>query len=132
MIHIFQPFVWFSTFVLGAFVWLGMWIVSNVAKNEVTNYTEAQSILLIVFGTLLSCIPKSVPKTGRIRWIFVMWSFFCLNWISAYTSSLVSMITTPLHANQVLCSTLILSKYFIFPSLSYSRLKPLRISEEMD
>lgn len=101
LINTFQTNVWIFSFLFCAIVCITIWFVANRTNNELHSYMSLKNICFIIVGILINSIPKSVPKTLRIRWIFVLWCFFCLHWIAAYTSSLISMITKPLYAGNV-------------------------------
>lgn len=99
MIHIFQPYVWYSGFAVCALVCATIGYAANWTQYENPNYVKMKNITLIIIGIMLNNVPKIVPTTWRIRFIFILWTIFCLNWTSAYTSSLITMITTPLRAD---------------------------------
>lgn len=48
---------------------------------------------------MVNCVPRLTPTTLRSRMIYFLWLFFCLNWTTAYTSSLITMITTALRGD---------------------------------
>lgn len=104
MIYIFQPYVWYVSFCFCLLVSGIIWCMAKVTGNETSIYTKAHNIVFTVAAIMVSSVPRRAPKAAPIRYIFVLWCIFCLNWMSAYTSSLISMITTPLHKNQAFIS----------------------------
>lgn len=117
MIRIYQPLVWCSAFVFCAFVCCVIRLLTIHVPDEVLDYTILRNIVFNVFAIMINSAPNRVPTTVRIRCIFLLWSFFCLNWLSAYTSSLVSMITTALHTENTVILDLKIS-----PQLGTSKL----------
>lgn len=102
MLLIFQPTVWYSGFAFVGLVCIVIWLLAQCKVQEVPCYTRFKDISLIVIGIIMNNIPPKMPKTWRIRIVFILWLFFCINWTSAYTSSLITMITTTLEKdNQV-------------------------------
>lgn len=97
MIHIFQPLVWFSSLILCAFVCMVIWLMARNSRKESPTYTEMHRIILNTIRLMVGNIPSSAPRTPHIRCVVILWSVFCLTFYSAYTTSLVSMITTPIH-----------------------------------
>lgn len=103
MVHIFQPSVWAAGFSFIALTCTAIWFSGRRNPYEVPCYTRFNDICLIVIGIMINNVPPLKPKTRHIQIVFVLWLFFSLNWTSAYTSSLVTMITTTLRAdNEVL------------------------------
>lgn len=90
------------------FVCCAIWMLGQYRDNESRSYKRFQDIIPIVAGIMLNNIPSQIPKTFRLRYVFVLWLFFCLNWTSAYTSSLITMITTAQQTNDKVISVLIL------------------------
>lgn len=98
MVHIFQPLVWLNGVALCVSVCCIIRWSSKHDNNE-KQFSKWPNIILNISGVMVNNIPKHMPSTPRIRFIYLLWLFFCLNWTSAYTSSLITMITTALRGN---------------------------------
>lgn len=101
MIQIFQSSVWLTTFLTCIFISLCIWFFAQATIGESNSYTNLSNIALTIIRILFGSIPPFTPRTYLIRWIIFLWFIFCMNWNSAYTSSLISMITTPIRTNMV-------------------------------
>lgn len=56
--------------------------------------------------------PSITPKVYRMRRILLVWTLFCVCWIAAYSSSLISMITRPMHVITVMLQIIIIGNNF--------------------
>lgn len=83
-----------------------VWLLAKFYKTENSPYRPMSSIVFIFMGLMVGNVPIRIPSESHERFVFVILHIFCLNWISAYTSSLISAITTPLHTNKVSSSKL--------------------------
>lgn len=101
MIHIYQADVWGASLFFCMFVCLVVWTVSKFVIGEYQSYTRISDIVLNVMRMMIGNIPKLFPRTARMRIIICLWTIFCFNWMSIYTTSLISMITNPLYSQRV-------------------------------
>lgn len=102
MIRVFQPFVWLASVILCGYVCFVIWGMAKIAIGEFSSYTKASNITLTTIRILLGNVPPFSPRTNLIRVVFFLWSIFCMNLSSAYSSSLFSMITNPFRPNTVI------------------------------
>lgn len=111
MIQIFQPYVWYATLVSCATLPFILWtMMTKVVARETR--TDFGYMLLIVIGFLVANSPSITPKVYRMRRILLVWTLFCVCWIAAYSSSLISMITRPMHVITVMLQIIIIGNNF--------------------
>lgn len=101
MIKVLQPYVWYATLAACALFSIIIWILMAAIASKKT-WPDAAGICLVLIGFLAANSPTIAPTFYQMRHILLIWSLFCVCWISAYTSSLISMITTPIHINTVI------------------------------
>lgn len=102
LIKIYRSYVWLASFITCACVCIVIWLMAKIAIEEFTAYTRIGDIFLTICRIMLGNIPPRLPRTNLIRFVVLLWTIFCMNWNSAYTSSLISMITQPLRMNAVI------------------------------
>lgn len=82
--------------------------------------TDFGYIVLIVVGFLVGNSPAITPNVYRIRRLLLIWSIFCVCWITAYSSGLISMITRPIHIVTVIKKKIQAIIYILIKLLFYA------------
>lgn len=97
LLLIFQPSAYAATFGLLIFFWVVVSSIVRVFKwnfrREHKIYRAPISFLLITVGILFSNIPNKFPRTTFLKYLLVIWSLFCLHWSTAYSGTLMSVLT---------------------------------------
>lgn len=101
LIHLFQPYVWYATIATYVFVSLTVWILGKCSDDEYQTFIQLHDILLVIARMMIGNYPPRFPKSTRLQIVIIMWSIFCLNWFAAYTTSLISMITSTFYGDSV-------------------------------
>lgn len=97
MIQIYQPNVWYATGASCILALIVIWTMNRLTENHRTNSLPTETISIVIVGYMVGNSPSFPPAMQRTRWIVLMWSLFCLNWLTGYSSNLISMITSPIH-----------------------------------
>lgn len=58
-------------------------------------------IALQMWSMMIGISTKLKQRTSCERFIVFLWALLCLNWYTAYTTSLISRLTTPTHHDKV-------------------------------
>lgn len=58
-------------------------------------YLKIDKVLLITLGMVISQPTSIMPKRTRLKILITVWSLFSLYFSSAFTTTLISMLTTP-------------------------------------
>lgn len=93
-------------------IWIGCilsyivlcFVVWRIAKKFETEFQANHKLSFVAWNALgmLMGQPATLKlHTIKIRILYFIWSWFCLLWTSAYTSILISVITTPQHYRMV-------------------------------
>lgn len=106
MLQIFKPFVWLAGVALSTFTCMTIWLIAKRKTHENDSYRKIKNIVFIIVPSMFNAVPNVPPNSNLIRFIYVLWLFFCLNWTSAYTSSLFTMISTTLHPHSTVDNTI--------------------------
>lgn len=97
LLLIFQPSAYVATFGLLIFFWVVVSSMVRVFKwsfrREHNIYRSPISFLFISVGILFSNIPNKFPRTTFLKYLLVIWSLFCLHWSTAYSGTLMSVLT---------------------------------------
>lgn len=96
MLQIFQLSVWSISLSLIVFICLVIWLSSKLLHNENRAFTTFPNIIFNILPGVFGVVPNVMPRSRLIRFIVLLWILFGLNWTSAYTSSLMTMISIPL------------------------------------
>lgn len=101
LIQLFHPYVWYASLATYAFACAAVWILGNWSVDENQTFVRLHNILLAIARMMIGNCPPAFPKSTRLQIVIIMWSIFCLNWFSAYTTSLISMITSTFYSDSV-------------------------------
>lgn len=94
---VFQPVVYPVVIFLLIFLWYSTSrVVKFCASNfrsEFECYKNRSTFFLILVGMLLANEPPHFPRTKFLKSILLMWTLFCFYWNSAFSATLMSVIT---------------------------------------
>lgn len=101
---VFTPTVWTLTAMvyLASSVlvyFLGKAAVTNDQKEHVL-YRSFNGALFAMYGVFV-VNSTGFAYTTRLRHFVIFWSLFCIHWYTAYTTSLVSLMTSPIHVEKL-------------------------------
>lgn len=83
---------------------------SSVSESERSKHQGLNDIALQMWIMMIGIPTKLNLRTSRERIIVFLWALLCLNWYTAYTTSLISRLTTATHHDKV-CFILTLDIY---------------------
>ncbi|CAO1421445.1 unnamed protein product [Diamesa hyperborea] len=101
---VFTPTVWILTTVVYLIssilvYFLGKAALTNDQKEHVL-YRSFHGALFAMYGVFV-VNSTGFAYTSRIRHFVIFWSLFCIHWYTAYTTSLVSLMTSPIHVEKL-------------------------------
>lgn len=101
LLLVFQPVVYLVALLLLVYLWFA---ASRVVKYCAWNfrfehecYKKSSTFFLIVVGMLLSNEPRKFPRTKFLKTIIAMWTLLCFYWNSAFSATLMSVITNTVY-----------------------------------
>lgn len=105
-IHIFKSDLWLATLIAYVMVVCIIFIMGkhNLKYNPGGEYQKFQrlpDIAFIVWHMTIACAASITPRSTHIRLVIFCWAVLSLNWYTAFTSSFISLLTIPKHANKV-------------------------------
>lgn len=106
LIQLFDPSVWYASLFTYIFACVSVWTLGKFATSEYKIFVEPYDIVLTIARMMIGNSPSLCPRTIRLQIVIVLWSIFCLNWFSAYTTSLIAKITGPLYGEHVIAGFL--------------------------
>lgn len=106
LIQLFQGSVWLVSFILYIVIVL---IVYSMNRTKFLTFSECDrprrqrlnDIALHMWSMMIGISSKMKQPTSRERFIVFLWALLCLNWYTAYTTSLISRLTTSTHRDKV-------------------------------
>lgn len=104
LINVFQYIVWVASLFVYILMVLIVWTVSramNNSTNEHRSYQQLSEISFLLWNMKIGVNSTVTPRSTRMRIIIYLWALLCLNWNTAYTTSLVSMMTNPVYIEKV-------------------------------
>lgn len=97
LLLVFQPTVYGVVILLLLFLWYSSSRIVHLCqynfRMEHQYYTDSGTFLFVTIGMLLSNGPHTFPRTRFLKTILIMWSLFAFYWNSAFSSTLISVIT---------------------------------------
>lgn len=98
LLMVFQPSAYAATFALLVFFCAAASTILRVFKDHFRRehrcYRSPSSLVLITIGILFSNIPSKFPRTTFLKYLLVIWLLFCLHWSTAYSGTLMSVLTS--------------------------------------
>jgi len=103
LVAIFHPNVWLVSMIVYAIVSITTCLLGKSIKStqEYAMFRTIYGTSLSTWCTLVGSAPAIFPKTTRLRVFVFLWGLFSLHWYTAYTTCLISMLTTPQYQNPV-------------------------------
>lgn len=105
LLLVFQPSAYAATFALLVFFCVASSTIVRVFRDNFRKehqcYKNPVSFVIITIGILFSNIPAKFPKTKFLKYLLVIWLLFCLHWSTAYSSTLMSVLTSTVFSSGV-------------------------------
>ena len=101
---VFTPTVWASSVVV---YFLSSILVYFLGKVALRNHQKEHVLFRSFYGALFAMYGVFVVNstgfayTTRLRTFVIFWSLFCIHWYTAYTTSLVSLMTSPIYVEKL-------------------------------
>lgn len=105
LLLVFQPSAYAATFALLFFFCAAASSVVKVFdwnfRTEHRIFKQPVSFLMVTVGILFANIPNKFPRTFFLKYLLVIWLFFCLHWSTAYNGTLMSVLTNTVFTSGV-------------------------------
>lgn len=116
LLIVFQPTVFGVTFLLLILLWLSSSQIVKLCefgfRKEHECFRLRGTLLFITIGMLLANEPSKFPRTRFLKAILIMWSLFSFYWNSAFSATLISVITNTVYKGGVSKFVLVLNGRF--------------------
>lgn len=103
IIQIFSESLWLLSFGILAIMLAVVYAIGRMPPNNAhpEQPQRLDEIIMQVASMMIGISTSFKKRTKRQRIVIFFWAMFCLNYTTAYTSGLVSFLTTPMHMEQV-------------------------------
>lgn len=101
-INIFTENLWMLSFGMFCIMLVIVYIIGKWSdENNSEPIQRLDEMSMQVASMMIGISTSFKRRTKRQRVVIFLWAMLCLNFTTAYTSGLVSMLTTPMHMEQV-------------------------------